>query len=209
MTVTTANGIWVVPPLRAVWIPALVEHQISCSGRLSMRTLYIKPEGAPNLPRACYVVSVPPVLRELIFYATNLPHLYKSNSPEERIMNVILDLVQTLQVAPLNLPIPRNCRIQKIFIGLTENPADNCTLEDWGKTIGATSRTLARLFRSETGMSFTQWRQRVIILEGLRRLAREEPVATVALDLSYDSPSAFIAMFRKALGRTPSQYFKA
>ena len=182
MTVTTVNGIWVVPPLRAVWIPALVEHQINCSGRLSMRTLYIKPEGAPNLPRACYVVSVPPVLRELILYATTLPHLYKSNSPEERIMNVILDLVQTLKVAPLDLPIPRDCRLQKIFIGLTENPAENCTLEDWGKTVGATSRTLARLFRSDTGMSFTQWRQQVRILDGLRRLAREEPVTTVALD---------------------------
>lgn len=209
MTVTTANGIWVVPPLRAVWIPALVEHQINCSGRLSMRTLYIKPEVAPNLPRACCVVSVPPVLRELILYATTLPHLYKPNSPEERIMNVMLDLVQTLKVAPLDLPIPRDSRLRKIFRGLSEDPGDNSTLEDWGRTVGATSRTLARLFRSETGMSFTQWRQQVRILQGLRRLAMEEPVTTVALDLGYDSPSAFIAMFRKALGRTPGQYFKA
>jgi AraC-like DNA-binding protein/quercetin dioxygenase-like cupin family protein len=209
MTVTTANGIWVVPSLRAVWIPALVEHQISCSGRLSMRTLYIKPEVTPNFPQQCCVVSVPAILRELILYATTLPHLYKPHSPEERIMNVILDLVQTLKVAPLDLPIPRDGRLQKIFRGLSENPADNRTLEDWGKTVGATSRTLARLFRSETGMSFTQWRQQVRILEGLRRLAREEPVTTIALDLGYDSPSAFIAMFRKALGRTPGQYFKA
>jgi len=209
MTVTTANGIWVVPPLRAVWIPALVEHQISCSGRLSMRTLYIKPDVSPDLYRECCVVSVPPVLRELILYATTLPHLYKTNSPEERIMNVILDLIQTLKVASLDLPIPRDGRLQKIFVGLTGNPADNRTLEGWGKTVGATSRTLSRLFRSETGMSFTQWRQQVRILEGLRRLAREEPVTTVALDLGYDSLSAFIAMFRKALGRTPGQYFKA
>ena len=108
-----------------------------------------------------------------------------------------------------DFPIPRDDRLQKIFRGLTENPGDNRTLEKWGKTVGATSRTLARLFRSETGMSFTQWRQQVRILEGLRRLAREEPVTTVALDIGYDSPSAFIAMFKKALGRTPGQYFKA
>jgi AraC-like DNA-binding protein/quercetin dioxygenase-like cupin family protein len=209
MTVTTASGIWVVPPLRAVWIPALMEHQISCSGRLSMRTLYIKSEVAPHLSQECCVVAVPPVLRELILYATTLPHLYKPDSLEERIMNVILDLVQTLKVTPLDLPIPRDGRLNKIFKGLTKNTADNRTLEDWGKTVGATSRTLARLFRSETGMSFTQWRQQFRILEGLRRLAREEPVTAVALDLGYDSPSAFIAMFRKALGRTPGQYFKA
>ena len=172
-----------------------------------MRTLYIKPKIAPHLLQECCVVSVPPVLRELILYATTLPHLYKPESLEERIMNLILDLVQTLEVAPLDLPIPRDERLQKIFKGLSKNPGDSRTLKDWGKTVGATSRTLARLFRSETGMSFTQWRQQLRILEGLRRLAREEPVTTVALDLGYDSPSAFIAMFRKALGTTPGQYF--
>jgi len=76
-------------------------------------------------------------------------------------MNVILDLVQTLEVAPLDLPIPGDGRLQKIFLGLTENPADKRNLDDWGKTVGTTSRTLARLFRSKTGMSFTQWGQQV------------------------------------------------
>jgi len=208
MTVTTANGIWVVPPLRAVWIPALMEHQINCSGTLSMRTLYVKPAFALRLGKECCVLTVPPVLRELILYAATLPHLYKPDNLEERIMNVILDLVESLEVTPLDLPIPKDARLHKIFVGLTENPADNRSLEDWGKTVGATSRTLSRLFRCETGMSFMQWRQQVRILKGLRMLAREEPVTTVALDLGYDSPSAFIAMFRKALGRTPGQYFK-
>lgn len=173
-----------------------------------MRTLYIKPEIAPDLAKECCVLSVPPVLRELILYAATLPHLYDPGSPEEKVMDVMLDLVQTLEVAPLVLPIPGNTRLKKIFTGLTKDPADNRTLEGWGKTVGATSRTISRLFRSETGMSFTQWRQQVRILEGLRRLAREEPVTTVALDLGYDSPSAFIAMYRKALGRTPGRYFK-
>ena len=208
MTVTTAKGIWVVPPLRAVWVPANIEHQIVCSGQLSMRTIYINPDVAPGLPRECCVVSVPPLLRELILYAVTLPRLYKPASPEERIMGVILDLIQTLKVAPLDLPIPRDTRLQKISNMLTDDPSNNRTLKDWGKTVGATSRTLARLFRSETGMSFRQWRQQVRILEALSRLGREEPVTTVALDLGYDSPSAFIAMFKKALGRTPGQYFK-
>ena len=208
MTVTTAKGIWVVPPLRAVWVPALTEHQIDCSGRLSMRTLYFMPEVVSKLPRHCCVVSVPPLLRELILYAVTLPRLYEPNSPEERIMEVILDLIHALKVTPLDLPIPRDARVKKIFRTLTENASDNRTLEDWGKTVGATSRTLARLFRSETGMSFRQWRQQFRILEALRRLGKEEPVTTVALDLGYESPSAFIAMFRKALGMTPGQYFK-
>lgn len=173
-----------------------------------MRTLYIKPNAAPGLPRECCVVSVPPLLRELILYAVTLPRLYQLNSPEERIMNIILDLIQSLRVAPLDLPIPRDARLQKIFWALTEDPADNRTLEEWGSKVGATSRTLARLFRSETGMSFRQWRQQIRILEALRRLGGQEPVTTVALELGYDSPSAFIAMFKKALAKTPGQYFK-
>jgi len=208
MTVTTEKGIWVVPPLRAVWVPSLTEHQIVCSGELSMRTLYIKPEATLKLPEECCVVSVPPLLRELILHAVTLPRLYKPSSYEERIMNVILDLVQTLKIAPLDLPIPTDVRLKKISEKLTVNPGDNRTLEDWGKSVGATSRTLARLFRFETGMSFRQWRQQMRILESLRRLGREEQVTTVALDLGYDSPSAFIAMFKKALGKTPGQYFK-
>jgi AraC-like DNA-binding protein len=208
MAVTTEKGIWVVPPLRAVWVPALTGHQIGCSGNLSMRTLFIKPAAAPKLPNECCVVSVPPVLRELVLHAVTLPPLYEPNSPDERIMNVILDLVQTLKIAPLDLPIPTDSRLKKISDALTENPGNNRTLEAWGKSVGATSRTLARLFRLETGMSFRQWRQQMRILESLRRLGQEEQVTTVAVDLGYDSPSAFIAMFRKALGKTPGQYFK-
>jgi quercetin dioxygenase-like cupin family protein len=163
MTVTTVDGIWVVPPLRAVWIPALTDHQIGCSGKLSMRTLYIKPGAASRLPDECCVVSVPPLLRELILYAITLPRLYELNSPEERIMNVVLDLVPTLKIAPLDLLMPTDVRLKKISEKLTVNPGDNRTLEDWGKSVGATNRTLARLFRSETGMSFRQWRQQLRI----------------------------------------------
>lgn len=80
-------------------------------------------------------------------------------------------------------------------------------MEDWGKMVGATGRTLARHFRLETGMTFGQWRQQIKILEALKRLGMKESVTTVALDLGYDSPSAFISMFKKALGKTPGQYF--
>jgi AraC-like DNA-binding protein len=90
---------------------------------------------------------------------------------------------------------------------MTANPGDVRTLADWARTVGAGSRTLARLFLAETGMSFRHWHQQVRLLEALRRLASQEPVTTVALDLGYDSPSAFIAMFKRALGMTPGQYF--
>lgn len=207
MTVETDSGLWVVPPLRAVWIPAYTHHQINASGHVSMRTLYIQPETDTGLPGGCCVVSVTPLLRELILHAMDIPPLYELNGPEERLMNVILDQIRSMDVAPLELPIPKDDRLTKIYEHLTASPEDNRTIEDWGKTVGATGRTLARHFRMETGMSFGQWRQQVRILEALKRLAKRETVTTVAIELGYESPSAFISMFKKALGITPGQYF--
>jgi AraC-like DNA-binding protein len=117
-------------------------------------------------------------------------------------------MIQTLEIAPLNLPIGKDNRLQKIYQGLYKNAADNRSLKSWGRDVGASERTLARLFRSQTGMSFRQWKQQFRILEALDRLGRGESVTTVALDLGYDSPSAFITMFKKSLGKTPGQYFK-
>jgi AraC-like DNA-binding protein len=209
MTVTTEKGVWVVPPLRAVWIPAHTEHQIHISGRLAMRTLYIDPGTSSSLPDTCCVVSVSSLLRELIVHATTLPRLYAAQSPEERLFNVILDLIEHLDTTPLELPIPGDPRLVQIYKHLARNPADNRTLGDWGRTVGATARTLCRQFRNQTGMSFRQWRQQIRILEALKRLGLGESVTSVAIGLGYDSPSAFISMFRKALGKTPGQYFKA
>jgi len=207
MTVTTKSGIWVVPPLRAVWIPALTRHQIKVSGHLSMRTLYIDPTFFLDSPNACCVVAISPLLKELILYAVSLPRLYPLKGPAERIMMVMLDQIRSMRITPLALPIPEDTRLKKIYDRLSTNPGENRTLEQWGKLVGATGRTLARRFREETGMSFGQWRQQIRILEALRRLGMDEPVTTVALELGYDSPSAFISMFKKALGKTPGQYF--
>lgn len=209
MTVTTNKGIWVVPPQRAVWVPMLTQHEILTFGRLSMRTLYIKGDAVSDLPNQCCVVTVSPLLRELILHATTLPRLYDLSGSDARIMSVILDQIQSLPVKPLDLRIPRDTRLNRIYKALADNPADNRSLEDWGHKVGACSRTLTRLFRAETEMSFRQWRRQFRILEALKRLGQREPITQIALDLGYDSPSAFICMFKKALGKTPGQYFKS
>ena len=207
MTVKTESGVWVVPPLRAVWIPAHTPHLIEVSGNLSMRTLYIDPTHFPGPSEGCCVIAVSPLLKELLLHAVTLPRLYPLGGPEERLFTVILDQIRQMSTAPLELQIPIDNRLRKIYEGLSSTPGDNRTLEDWGNKVGATGRTLARHFRLETGMSFVQWRQQIRILEALKRLGTKESVTTVALELGYDSPSAFISMFKKALGKTPGQYF--
>lgn len=208
ITVTTARGAFVVPPQRAVWMPGGVEHRIDARRAVAMRTLYLEPGGAAGLPAAVCVLHVTPLLRELILAAVAQPQAYRSNSPEERLMSVILDQIRVLPVAPLALPMPADPRLRRVAEALLADPADDRALAHWAREAGASARTLARLFRRETAMSFRVWRQQLRLLRALEMLAAGEAVTTVALDLGYDSPSAFIAMFRRNLGTTPTRYFK-
>jgi AraC-like DNA-binding protein len=207
MRISTRQAAFVVPPHRAVWMPADIVHELRMSGDVAMRTLYIARDAVTAMPRDCCVVAVSPLLRELILRATTLPLLYDEQGAAGRVMALILDELRLLPVLPLSLPMPREPRLQKICRGLLDDPASPLTLPGWGRRVGASGRTLARRFQSETGLSFGRWRQQARLLEALGRLAQGQSVTTVALDLGYDSPSAFTSMFRRALGRTPSSYF--
>lgn len=209
MTITTPDGSWVVPPNRALWIPPRVDHHIVMAGPVAMRTLYIAPDRAAKLPSTCRVVAVSPLLRELILRAVELPVLYDEAGPGGRIAALIFDELRLLPSVPLHLPNPRDARLMRLCRALRDDPANPRTLTEWGAIVGASGRTLARIFAKETGMSFAAWRAQVRLLAALARLAGGEKVTSVALDLGYDSASAFIAMFRRQLGVTPSRYFAA
>lgn len=207
ITVTTTQGIWVVPQQRAVWIPARIEHDIRATGPVSMRNTYIRQGEVPWLPSHCCVVTITPLLRELILRAANFRQLYELDRRQERIMTLLLDELKELHLMPLHLPEPDNSRLKTITTLIRQNPADRRTLEEWARKVGASSRTLSRLFLADTGMSFRHWQRQARLLDGLIRLAERQSVTEVALELGYETPSAFIAMFRSALGVTPGQYF--
>jgi AraC-like DNA-binding protein/mannose-6-phosphate isomerase-like protein (cupin superfamily) len=207
MTVETEQGMWVVPSQRAVWIPAGVRHQVSAVSALAMRSVYMQPHLVSAMPTACCVVNVTPLLRELIERAATLPTRYAYGGQHERLMLLLLDEIRELPVAPLHLPEPTDPRLRRISAVLKAEPGDVRTLAEWGHTVGASSRTLARLFRRDTGMSFQQWQRQVRLLAGLVRLAAGQPVTMVAMEVGYATPSAFISMFKRALGTTPNRYF--
>ena len=208
MRVTTANGVWVVPSQRAVWIPPGISHHVQAQGTpLSLRSLYIRDDALSGLPDICCVVTVSPLLRELIIAAMDISDEPAPASAEERLIRVLLDRIEGLPVAPLHLPMATDRRARRIIDTLMDDPADPRTLQEWSRELAASERTLARIFTRETGMTFGQWRQQVKLLAALARLARGGSVTDVAFDLGYASQSAFIAMFRRALGRTPGRYF--
>jgi len=207
LTVATAEGTWVVPPQQAVWVPAGILHEVSTQGPASLRFLYLHPQAAAGLSPSCYVMAVSELLRALILRTLNFSEIYGPDSPEARITAVILDELRASRPEPLHLPMSADPRIRAVTAALIAQPALNDTLDQWARRAGASERTLARLFLKETGMTFGAWRQRLRLLTAVARLGEGDPVTSVAYDLGYDSPSAFIAMFRRNLGRTPGRYF--
>ncbi len=208
MSVRTQRGAWLVPPGFAVWVPAAIEHQVNAISAIRMATLYVQPGAALPVPEDCVVVSVPTLARELILRAAAFPDSYPDDGPETRLIGVLRDELAGLKPAPLHLPLPADKRARAVSDWLIDTPADQRELEEWGNAVGASSRTLARLFVTETGLSFGRWRQKRRLLAALERLAAGAQVTTVALDLGYKSPSAFIAMFRRELGETPGRYLR-
>jgi AraC-like DNA-binding protein len=209
MTVTTRDGTFVVPPRRAVWVPPLTEHSIRMTGEVAMRTVYVARRLAARLPARCCVVQLSPLLRELVLCACAFPRRYARSGREARIAALIVDEIRGAAEAKLHLPLPRDPRALRVTRALQAEPGDARTLGGHARSAGASARTLARLFRSETGMSFGAWRQQLRLLRALERIAAGEAVTGVALELGYRSPSAFIAMFHRSLGATPARYFEA
>ena len=207
MTVRTSSGTWVVPTHRAVWIPAAVPHTITMSGRVAMRTLYIQPRLAGALPRECCVINVSSLLKELILHACNCAALKKSIKWQRHLIEVIVDQLEAIQMIPLQLPNlsdPRAVRVAEVLIA---DPSDRRPLAQISRMTGASKRTVERLFQDDVGMTFGKWRQQLRLMQAMRFLAEGAKVTHAALEAGYSTPSAFISMFRRALGTTPTVYF--
>jgi AraC-like DNA-binding protein len=190
-----------------VWIPAGVVHKVELAGKVSIRTLFFARRFSRTLPRRCQAVNVPPLLRELILATVRHGMLRRAVPAQARLARVILDQLQILQAVPLQLPMPRDPRARKAAELLQAGPDE--PLVRAARAAGASKRTLERLFRVETQMTLGRWRQRLRLIEALRLLAAGHAVTRVALDVGYNSPSAFISAFRRLLGTTPARYFEA
>lgn len=206
MRVSAGGSMWVVPPQRALWMPAGIVHGIVMLSDVTMRTLYVRDDAAAGMPGTCRVLPVSPLMRELIVRATELPVDYDETGSAGHLVALILAELHGAQSLPLHLPLAGEPRVMAVCRALLDAPGDDRPLEDWAETVHMSARTLARLFRSETGLSFGAWRQQARVLEAMGRLGSGEPVTRVALDLGYDSVSAFSAMFRRATGASPSTY---
>jgi len=210
MTVHTEDGTWVVPARRAVWIPAKTPHSIVMSGPVSIRTIYLRARIVQHLPRTCCVVNVASLLKELILHACRYPTLNRRSKIQAHLIDVIIDQLENLQAIPLQLPSPSDRRVLRVAAILEGDPGESLSLEKLCEQVGASKRTIERIFRQETSLSLGKWRQQLQLrlIRSLQLLAAEEKITTTALEAGYGTPSAFIAMLRKALGLPRANTFK-
>lgn len=195
---------WRVPPGLALWIPGGVEHAMQgCGEAIVTRSLYVDAAAASQLPAQCRLIAVSPLLRELILAAEQFPLLWEERGRQGRVMRLMLDEITAAAQLPLEVPMPADPALAAICRALLDDPGRDDPLGDWARDAASSERTLARRFQAETGMSFTRWRQLLRANVGLSRLQAGAPVAQVAGELGYESPSAFGAMFRRIHGCSP------
>lgn len=203
LTVSTSAGTWVLPTTRALWIPAGTRHVTEPDRHTRLHSLYV---GAPRGPgwEVSTPVAITSLARELLLYlGTAEPEPPARRRAEE----VLFDQLTAVPATAITVPMPRDPRALDVARAMIADPADPAALETWGRRVGAAARTLARLFVAETGMTFGRWRNQLRLRAALPLLAQGVPVVTVARRVGYLSPSAFVAVFRKATGVTPGAYF--
>lgn len=204
MSVTTARANFVIPPQRAIWIPANIEHEVACRGSVSLRTLYFS-EGRPSKGE-CRVIEVSDLLRALIVEVAKLGGFYELSGRTQRLIDLLMVELGSMPDAQLQVPMPNDYRLLRVCRMILDDPADQHDLNDLASHAGMGRRTFTRAFRAEMGMSLAIWRQQVRLMRALTLLSEGQPVTTVAFDVGYESPSAFTAMFHRSFGVPPSQY---
>jgi AraC-like DNA-binding protein len=204
LTVATSAGTWVLPPTRALWIPAGVPHALGSSGRAVNRSPYFRPGDCPIDWTVPTVIRVSDLLGRLIVHLADAD---LAEAARRRAEAVVVDLLEPLDVTTVAVPMPADDRARRVAQALRADPADRRDLDAWGRATGASGRTLARLFQAETGLGFAAWRAQLRLAAALPLLADGVPVTVAAHRVGYASASAFVAAFRRAVGVPPGQYF--
>lgn len=208
MRVETPEAAWILPPARALWLPPQWPHTVIMRSHVELRTVYVDEPHCAALPQAPTLAEISGLLRELILALLEEPADYDENGRAGVVAKLILTELGRLPERRLSVPLPRDERALRVARALFEDPSLEHDLDRWSIEAGAGRRTLARLFRSETGLSFAEWRALLRAVDGLARLSDGASVAETARAVGYASPSAFSAMLHRTLGGPPRRLMR-
>ena len=205
LSVHTERGTSIVPANRVAWTPAGFTHHHRAHGNTDMRIVFLPPSLARLVPDRPAVFVASDLAREVLLTLTG-PRDHHDRAAENRLRRVLVDELHEAHEQPLQLPEPRDDRLRAVARTLRERPADNTPLAELGRTIGASARTLSRLFHDELGMTFYEWRTQLRVYHALVLLADGHDTTHVAHACGWANPSHFIAAFTKLVGTTPGRH---
>ena len=206
MNVVVKNQIWVVNPLQGLWIPGGIEHQVSFQKNVNLFSVFIDPSFTNNLSITSFSFDISVLLKQLMFKIISFENNENPTLSQKRIMDVFLDELTLIEPSSTFLPTSNHSKLQNIISLLIDDIACKYTIDHYANLSFMSARTLSRLFIKELGMNFSDWRIRLKLLEAIKRLGEKQSIKEIALDLGYETTSAFIFMFKKNLGKTPSNY---
>lgn len=204
LTVRSGTEAWILPPTRALWIPAGTRHETLSDGVATMRAAYVRPSTVSMSWSTCTPVVATSLVANLLNFLADHDGETSHRTHAEQLL---VDLLEPAATISFEVRMPSDVRALQVATSLKENPADHRTLTEWGHDVGASSRTLARAFLVDTGIPFARWRALVRLNGSLEALGAREPVTEVARKVGYESASAFVAAFRRETGITPAKYF--
>lgn len=201
------GALWMVPPQAGVWIPGGTPHSNYSTANAVIYYLMVAP-GADGgaLPTQCCTLRLSPMVSEMIQHLAVLGTDYGPGDRTDRLVRVLLEQLSLMPKEELSLPMPQDARLRRISRAITLDPSERGTLQSWARTLSVSERTLNRLCTSQTGLSFGRWRRQLHMMVALRELSAGATVQQVSYSLGYESPSAFITMFKKAFGKPPVTY---
>ncbi len=199
--------VWIVPRYRAVWIPPGIEHQVVMLGRVQFHAMYVNPKASPLPLDACAVVDVGPLMRTLVHALAD--DLTARGRKRQLATSLLLEKIRDARVLPLGLALPEERRLRALCLAMMEDPGSENNLADWAPAVGASARTLARLFRTELQTTFGLWRRQLRLAHAIDLIGRGVPLVNVAVEVGYANAPAFSTMFRNALGFPPSHLDRA
>ena len=205
ITVDTPKGLWVVPPNSALWIPANTIHKVNSYGRSTGYVAFIHPKNDPFKEDDCQLFYASTLLRAL-FERVETIKVDTSFEKDLRLMQCLLDEIQSVPLQVLHLAMPLDARLLRIAHHLLKHPEASLDLKQWSAFCLMSERNLTRLFHEETQLSINQWRRKLHVILALQWLSEGSTVHAIAEKLNYDSATSFIIMFKKIMKMTPKKY---
>ncbi len=203
--IETPHGNWIIPPERAVWIPPNIPHKLTMFS-VNTCSLYILSDTLPRESSQCEVLSISPLLRQLLLKAPHLTAPFSKH--DELIFDLILCELKIADAIQLHLPLPENKKLLALCQNFMRAPNIHLSPEEIAKQLNLSERHFSRLFKNEVGLSFSKWRQQVCVLLSLEKIMQGQSIQHIAYDYGFKNPAAFSTLFHRILGVSPSRYFQ-